>query len=171
MRSIWEFYNATTQYLPPVNKFMNLKRPKDSYSYMVHTYISVDASLSIILRENGRQLMSWIRRFSGTLWKLLSCVMLLVGHINFLPPGHWYQEWFVWNILWRICSKHGTVRAEKQPLLGKDRTQQLWRCHDTWHVQPLLWSDWVRTYAVKLLNNRRGVTSGVLCRSAPRVYD
>jgi hypothetical protein len=36
--------------------------------------------------------------------------------------------------------------------------------------QPLLWNDWVTIYAVTSRNNRRGVASGALYRSAPRLY-
>jgi hypothetical protein len=37
--------------------------------------------------------------------------------------------------------------------------------------QPLLWSDWVSTYAVTSRNNRGGVASCVFCGSALRLYD
>jgi hypothetical protein len=38
-------------------------------------------------------------------------------------------------------------------------------------VRPLLWSDWVSTHEVTSRNNRRGVASGILCGSAPRLYN
>jgi hypothetical protein len=45
--------------------------------------------------------------------------------------------------------KAGTVEAEKQPLLGNARTQQYRMCHDTWRVQPFLWSNSIKAFPLK----------------------
>jgi hypothetical protein len=61
--------------------------------------------------------------------------------------------------------------CKHQPLLGNTSTQQHRRCHDTWHVQPLLCSMAAYACAVMPHNNRRDDACGVFCRSALRLYD
>jgi hypothetical protein len=69
------------------------------------------------------------------------------------------------------CKLRGGSRDACVFALGNARTQQQRSCHDTWRVQLLLWTDWVSTYSATSRNNRKGFQSGVLCGSAPRLYD
>jgi hypothetical protein len=114
---------------------------------------------------------------------LITIVHLIctLHHFTLLPPNS-HPHKFIHPTSIQYLSSHynytvvyllkaRTVEPEKQPLLGNAHKQQQRRCHDTWHIQLLLWSDWISTYVVRLCNNRRGVASDILCGPTPRLCD